>query len=242
MPTTIVMNHATPHCEQPQEFTTRWHRFVRNIRPLRTVVRQLREARDRAVDARWNVNTTTMPPDAPHRAQRADSEPYETIWYPVLRRLLRPLHATPEDVVFDVGSGLGRPLFMFARRGVKRCIGIEASPTLAAASTANASRLRGKRAPIEIRRGDAAVADYSGGTIYCFFNPFGPETLRAALSRIHATVRESPRRVQIAYFNPFHNHVLATFGWLRPVRRTRPVLHTIVGTYWIHEPESRRGS
>ncbi len=220
-----------------ERFTTPWHLFARRITPLRSLVKRLRVRRDAHIDRLWNVDTVNIPDAvAPGGVQHGDSERYESIWYPVLLKYLKPLKPCVNDVVFDVGSGLGRPLMAFSRLGVKRCVGIEVDPKLAKGAEENAKRLRGGRCEIETLSQDAALADYSGGTIYCFFNPFGHATLKNVLDRIEQTLTDEPRRIQIAYLNPFHENAMRDSPWLRFVGRRRSPLHTIVASYWVHEP------
>jgi precorrin-6B methylase 2 len=89
---------------------------------------------------------------------------------------MKPVRIADHDVVMDIGCGMGRVLCVFARRRLKKCIGIEFSGELAGIAERNARALRGRRAPIEIRIGDAAEADYTEGTIFWIYNPFGERT------------------------------------------------------------------
>ncbi len=114
--------------------------FVRElslrVTPLRRSVNVLREMNDRWIDRRWNVRTTALRvsqtrESACTSAQHDDAVQYEPIRYSVLFKYLRPLKPTAEDVVFDIGSGLGRALHAFSRLGVRRCIGVELQGDLA---------------------------------------------------------------------------------------------------------------
>ncbi len=154
----------------------------------------------------------------------------------MLFKYLRPLKPTAEDVVFDIGSGLGRALHAFSRLGVGRCIGIELRADLARIARENARRLRKRRCPIETRTADAAPADYRGGTIYLFFNPFGAATLEATLARIAETLEEDPRPIRVAYFTPRHENVLHECTWLKLVDRKSSLFHRTGATYWVNGP------
>jgi SAM-dependent methyltransferase len=160
-----------------------------------------------------------------------DSLVYETIDYFLIHHFMKGLEVGPDDVVFDIGCGMGRVLCSFALRPLRGCVGIESDPELAAIARGNALALRGRRAPVDVRCEDAADADYSRGTVFWMFNPFGAKTLAAVLHRIGDSLRERPRPVQIAYLNPVHESVLSSFPGLRLAGR-----HDSMVTYWSNHP------
>jgi tRNA A58 N-methylase Trm61 len=125
---------------------------------------------------------------------------------------------------------MGRILCAFARKDVSKCIGIEISTELAERARQNAAQLKGRKAPVEIRVGDAAQADYSEGTIYCLYNPFGTKTLQAVTERVHQSVRECPRRIRVAYFNAAFENVMESCRWLRCYHRDKSILTKGWGT------------
>ncbi len=170
-----------------------------------------------------------------------DAYSYVPVDYGALWRYMRPLHLSSSDVVFDIGSGMGRVLCMFARRPLSRCIGVERDAELAAAAKRNAVTLRGRRAPIDVRVGDAADADYTEGTIFWMFNPFGKATLQCVMERIERSLRESPRHIQIAYLRPEHEDVLDACLWLRCTGRQTAPLHKScsAASYWSNRIASR---
>lgn len=155
---------------------------------------------------------------AQDRSVNSDGNAYGTPDYYYVRRIVSMLRPGPGDIVYDIGSGRGRILCVACRMKVRKCVGIEISPDLAEASRINAAKVRGKRAPIEIRCEDAAAADLSDGTIYFLFNPFGPRTLEAVLNNIESSLASNPRRIQIAYYNSLHHEVLESRAWARPAR------------------------
>jgi hypothetical protein len=93
------------------------------------------------------------------------------------------------------------------------------STELAERAIQNAHQLKARKAPIEIIVADAAEADYTGGTIYCLFNPFGTKTLEVVSERILQSVRQCPRRIRVAYFNAAFENVMESCGWLRCYKR-----------------------
>lgn len=106
--------------------------------------------------------------------------------YHVLFRAASELR--PDDVLFDVGCGSGRACAVFGRV-CRSVIGIELS--LAAASQARANG-------VHVRAEDARRTDFSGATVLWFYNPFGPEALRAVLRRA-----ATPR---VLYYNASEAH------------------------------------
>lgn len=148
-------------------------------------------------------------------ARHDDNCHYATIDYWNVRRVLRFLDLKDTDVFVDIGCGMGRIVCMAARLPLRKCIGIELSESLCAIARRNASNLRGRRSPVEIRCCDAATADVVDGTVYFMFNPFGPETLGDTLENIRRSVCEQPRPIRIVYYNAVHESLLESMRWLK---------------------------
>jgi precorrin-6B methylase 2 len=170
----------------------------------------------------WRLNIETGDGDAglwrgekTDKARHADNRAYATPDYHYINKIMETLKPGKQDVLYDIGSGKGRILCVAARKEVGKCVGIEVMDDLCELSRQNAAKLRGKRAPIEIRCEDAAVADMSDGTIYFLFNPFGGETLRDVLQNIARSLAEKPRRIRIVYYNSAHRDVFEKFRALR---------------------------
>lgn len=162
-----------------------------------------------------------------------DGTHYAAVNYFALYWYLRAMPSISEDVIFDIGAGRGRLLCLLARRSVKKCVGVEIDASLVKLAIENIGSLRGRKAPVDVVLTDAASADYSDGTIFCLFNPFGSRTLRLVVDRIHATLAIRPRRVQILYINPAHEHVLLDTKWLSFCFRRRCVLSRSAASYWV---------
>lgn len=208
---------------------------LRSFEPLRRAVVALRDARSAWIDRSLGIATTL-----PRRRARmpvgrrtfADSRQYEAIDYGQLEKFLAPLALGPSDVAYDIGCGLGRIVCVLGRRRLGRVVGVELDDELAAGARANAAALAGRRSPIEIIAGDAAGVDYRHGTVFIFFNPFGPATLKATLDRIRDSLRVNPRRVRLGYFNPVHEDVLAKSGWLERTGEARSARFRYHAAYW----------
>jgi cyclopropane fatty-acyl-phospholipid synthase-like methyltransferase len=146
-----------------------------------------------------------------------DSAYYATMSYPAIRRVLRGLALRPTDVFVDIGCGKGRVLCCAARHPVDHVVGVDISADLCAAAEANARRLRGRRSPITVHNVPAHEFDYSRGTVFFLFNPFGAATLDHVLTKIRDDTRG--RAVRLAYAVPTHRDVVARHRWLRPWAR-----------------------
>lgn len=198
--------------------------WLRTRRAPHALIMRSRALRDRAFDA-W-LGIQTQAPNTQSRSPGAasiDGHHYEPTDYILLRRYFKPLQLAPDDVVYEIGCGMGRTACMFARRRIRKCVGIEIQPELAEQARWNARRLRGRRAEIEIHSLDAANADYSEGTVFWLNNPFGPQTLTRVLSLIRQTLQACPRTIRIAYVPPRFEWVFNTAGegWLNCYHRQR---------------------
>lgn len=183
----------------------------------RVVRWRARRLSNAAFDWRLGVDTTQTEEREDHVLPTChrDDIGYEPTSYLSIVRCMRRIEWSRSDVFFDVGCGAGRVVCMAARRPIRRCVGIEFDAARAARAIDNASRLRRKKAPIEIVRADAVDADYSSGTIYFFFNPFGEATLRAVMSKVERSRQEDARKIQLVYVNSEHASVLERCSWLR---------------------------
>lgn len=177
-------------------------------------------------------------PGSDPRPRHNDSARYEVPDYFYMRKVLQVLSPVPEDVVFDVGCGLGRFLCLAARRNVRKCVGVELRTQLCDAAQENARRLRGPHAQIEIRCGDAATADISEGTIYYMYNPFGATTMRDVFANLRASFATNPRTIKIAYYNSIHEELFQACGWLDKYHAFR-VKSGMPVTFWRSQPGLR---
>jgi SAM-dependent methyltransferase len=191
--------------------------LLRNIPGLPNMVHIARRLRENIIDRRLNIRTARpldRRPSIGLSSSFGDALEYQVVDYQLLRRYMEPLRIGPDDVLIDIGCGMGRVLCVFARTRLRKCIGIEISEELASIAKRNARSLHGCRTPIEIRVGDAAEADYSVGTIFWIYNPFGERTMYTVLSGLGESLSVSPRRIQIVYVNPVCEAVFRQFSWL----------------------------
>jgi cyclopropane fatty-acyl-phospholipid synthase-like methyltransferase len=141
-----------------------------------------------------------------------DASLYAAMHYVSINRALAALELWPDDVFVDIGCGKGRVLCCAARSRVAKVVGVDLSEEFCEQARQNARRVRGLRAPIEVTTGLAEEFDYSECTAFFMFSPFGPDTMRKVLSKIHADRGQRP--VRIAYAHPAYPAPFAEQAWL----------------------------
>jgi len=172
------------------------------------------------------------------RSVHNDSFWYESKSYYLNWLYLQPIELGPTDVVYDIGCGAGRLLFVAALCGVKRCVGLELSERLSQLARRNASSLRLRHPPIEIRQVDALMEDYSSGTVFLFCNPFGARTLETVLEKIRTSLITNPRHIRLMYIHPEseHRQLLSKTRWLEQINeKTFPGARGIPAMYFRAE-------
>jgi hypothetical protein len=100
--------------------------------------------------------------------------------------ILRALVEVPirsDDVLVDLGSGLGKVVLLAALLTGATCCGVELQPELVSRSRACAARL-GLDARFEV--GDARSAPLDHGTVFYLYAPFTGPVLSQVLDRLHA--------------------------------------------------------
>ena len=163
-----------------------------------------------ATERRLNIDTAGSPyrQNVDHMARNLH---YEPIPYAALRKISRLLTFGPDDVICDLGCGKGRILCWFATLTESRCFGVDIDEVLIAAARNNIARLAGRLAPIEVHVQDATQTPFANVTVVIMFNPFGKDVLRAVLSAMCDSLRQSPRALTIIYINPVHLTVFEGF-------------------------------
>jgi SAM-dependent methyltransferase len=161
--------------------------------------------------------------DAPEIADVDGVVYMPTPWH-VLPRALRAVRASEADAFVDFGCGKGRIVHQAAKRPLRRVIGVEISPELAAFARrlAAAHRHEYRCRNVEIIVGDAAhFAVPDDVTIGFMFDPFRGQTLNAVLRNLIASIDRHPRRVHLIYVNPRQGDQFLATGrfqlltWLR---------------------------
>jgi SAM-dependent methyltransferase len=156
--------------------------------------------------------------DSPNRSEYAPSG-----WL-FTRRMLRGFHVTSEDVFVDFGSGMGRAVYMVARRyGFGRVIGVEIAPEFNRTAAANIERTRHKLRcrNVEFVTCDAVEYEVPDDMTYAyFFNPFMGEVFERVISNICRSMDRRPRRVVLIYARPIMEAAILRTGRFELVRST----------------------
>lgn len=120
------------------------------------------------------------------------------------KRLLAASPLAPERTTFvDVGSGMGRVVFLAAQHPFRQIVGIEISPALHEVAKANSDRFpRDLLACSDVRlvRADAAGFTFPRGDLLVYlYNPFRAEVLKQMLENL---IAGASREVVILYHTP----------------------------------------
>lgn len=182
-----------------------------------SLARQLQRLQNYYWEARLGVTTRGFV-----TFDEADQYPYSMTSYPAIVSVLRRVQPTPNDVLVDLGCGMGRVLACAARLPMREVVGVEMSEALCAIAQRNARKLRKGKTPIRIICGKAQAFDFSHTTILYMYNPFGRETLQQVLRDLVSSWKGTARVIRICYVNPVHEDVFAQFDQLERFDRWEP--------------------
>lgn len=116
-----------------------------------------------------------------------------------------------DDVLVDLGSGLGHvPLLVSICTGA-RAIGVELEPSFVASAERCAQKLNLKR--VSFVQQDAREADLSDGTVFYFYTPFTGTILRTVLNSLRLEAANRP--IRVCTFGP-GTLTIAQEPWLEP--------------------------
>jgi cyclopropane fatty-acyl-phospholipid synthase-like methyltransferase len=207
--------------------------LLRRISIIHRIGGSIRRLRNVLIDHYLRIDTMTLPSQELDRSAFPDDcFRYDTIDYRLLNQVIDRLSLGQDDVVYELGCGLGRIVCVVARQSVQKCVGVELSSALAARAGENVRRLRGRRADAEILVQDAAVTDYDDGTVFILFNPFGERVLAAVLQRIRASLERNPRIIRMAYILPRRDFLMEQAGWLRCTERMHSEWFGMDVSFW----------
>jgi hypothetical protein len=131
--------------------------------------------------------------------------------------LLERTALTEDDLLVDIGSGLGHVPILTSIWTNARSIGVEVEPSYTACARHVMESLNLKR--IEFIEEDAREADFGSGTVFYLYTPFTGGLLRSTLDSL---CREAETRaIRICTFGPC-TPVIAAENWLEAVGETRP--------------------
>lgn len=116
----------------------------------------------------------------------------------------------PEDVFYDLGSGLGRVVILANLISGARAKGVEFNSDLHRYACECADRLA--LTNVEFINADAQKVDYSDGTVFFMYAPFAGELMHAVLRQLQQAAQHHP--IKICTFGPC-NSAIAEQPWLR---------------------------
>lgn len=123
--------------------------------------------------------------------------------------LIRHAEFAGEDVVIDLGSGLGHVPLLVAICTKSRAIGVELEAAYVECARRSAEELNLTNATFVTQ--DARYADLSDGTIFYLYTPFRGAILRAVLDRLRAEA--NTREIRVCTFGPC-TPIVAAESWL----------------------------
>lgn len=149
--------------------------------------------------------------DAPEEVR--DTGPDMVFYQPTPARHVFDLieRAAPgaDDVLVDLGSGLGHVPLLVGLCTDARAIGVELQPAYVARARACAQAMNLRR--VEFIAQDARDADFSRGTLFYLYTPFGGAILRTVLDALR---KEAGRRAfRVCSYGPC-TPVIAQESWL----------------------------
>jgi len=124
-----------------------------------------------------------------------------------------------DDVVTDLGCGLGRVVFAASHRGARRAEGVELVPALARGAEENRRHSRLRDRDIAFFEGNALDHDLSATTLIYMFHSFGHQIMAEMLDKARHDRRKvsASAPLRIAYVNPVCDNVIGSSGWFRRV-------------------------
>ena len=145
---------------------------------------------------------------------------YEGSHWVGVRRALKRLAVTREDVFTDFGSGKGPAVLVAATFPFARASGIEISDDLTQSARRNLerSRLRPRARSVEFLTADVLEYDIPDDlSVVYLYNPFTGLLFARFLERLLQSLERRPRPLRLVYNYPFeHDYVIAS-GRFRPI-------------------------
>lgn len=146
--------------------------------------------------------------------EHPDRTHYGPTGWRTLGKILPRSEVSRDDVFVDLGSGMGRAVYLAAGYPFKRVLGVEIAPQLHAIAEENIRRNRARLECKDVQLVNADVTEYElpdDVTIVFMFNPFGGAIFASVMEQLLASLDRVPRRLRLIYGNPLEEQqVLAT--------------------------------
>lgn len=191
--------------------------MLTNLRK-RNLTARVRQPADECWDRYFGVHTFGFHPGSGAPGDREWYMHYIPSSYKDVFSFLDQAGIGSDDVVTDLGCGLGRVVFAAAHRRAARVEGVDLIPSLISGAETNLASSRMKHRDIQFHARNALDHDLSETTLLYMFHPFGPEILGEVMEKARNARRAAGARrpLRIAYVNPVGEAVLNDSGWLRP--------------------------
>ncbi len=151
-----------------------------------------------------------LPDESPSREN--DMVFYQRTPSRVVLELIERAQMTPDDVFYDIGSGLGEVTVLTNLLTEATTKGVEYEPSYCEYARQLVRDLNLRR--IEFLNADARNADFSDGTVFFLYTPFVGGMLQEVLHRLRTA--SSVRRTRIFTYGPCTSEV-AQQDWLTPI-------------------------
>jgi hypothetical protein len=145
---------------------------------------------------------------------------YEGSHWVGVRRVLRRLAVTRDDVFADFGSGKGPAVLVAATFPFRRATGVEISDDLTRSARRNLerSRLRPRSAGVEFVTADVLEYEIPDDlTVVYLYNPFTGLLFARFLERLLHSLERRPRPLRLVYNYPFEHDYVIESGRFRPI-------------------------
>jgi len=126
---------------------------------------------------------------------------YQTTDPEVFLKAVRMVPSDFRDFTFiDLGCGKGRTLILASKEGVRRVIGVEFSPELAAIARQNLDQVGVSAEIVEI---DASRFSFVDGNLLIYlYNPFGRSVMRSVIANLVEWRSTHQNQAFLVYINP----------------------------------------
>jgi hypothetical protein len=157
--------------------------------------------------------------DAPQATREPESDMVHLEPTParVVLELIDRLHLRPEDVFYDLGSGLGQVAILIHLLTGIQAVGVEIEPAYCEMARDRAWVLG--LSGVKFVNEDARTAEYSRGSVFYLFTPFRGQMLQTVLDRLRQEAQARPAgapSIRVCSYGPC-TPAVARQPWLRPV-------------------------
>lgn len=164
---------------------------------------------DRVLDGLLGIEERELP-----RPENEEMAPYQPAPARIVLDLVDHIGLQAGDVLYDLGSGLGRPALLAHLGSGVQARGVEVDETLCGLARATAADLN--LAGVEFIHADAREVDYGEGTVFFLFTPFKGELFRQVFAQLK--VRSTAGSIRIGTYGPCTLWA-ATRPWLHRIGR-----------------------